>query len=168
GPGSVVGMVAQSGQLVHLDDAGTDPAYTWHQAQKIFGNRSIFGVPMLREGEPIGVVVMWRKEVRPFSERERQLVATFADQAVIAIQNVRLLSETKEALDQQRASGEVLSAISSSIADTTPVFERILVSCERRFEGKLVQINLVGDDGLIHLGAHHGPARADSEKILPF
>ncbi len=92
------------------------------------------------------------------------LLRTFGDQAAIALENVRLFNETKEALDQQRASGEVLAAISSSIADTTPVFDKILTSCERLFEGKLVQINLIGDDGLIHLGAHHGPrARPDRE-----
>jgi signal transduction histidine kinase len=111
---------------------------------------------------------MWRKEVRPFSERERELVATFADQAVIAIQNVRLLSETKEALDQQRASGEVLAAISSSIADATPVFAKIVQSCEQLFAGKLAVINLVGVDGLVHLGAYHGPGRESMERLYPF
>src|SRR5207247_1553667 len=126
-----------------------DPSYTWKEAQAMFGFRSIFGVPMLREGEPVGVVVMWREEVRPFSQRERELVATFADQAVIAIQNVRLLSETKDALDQQRASGEILSAISSSIADTGPVFDKILESCERLFVGKFGQINMLDDHGMV-------------------
>ena len=133
-----------------------------------FGNRTVVVTPLLREGKPFGTILLRRQEVRPFSAHEISLLGTFADQAVIAIENVRLFNETKEALDQQRASGEVLAAISSSIADTTPVFERILASCERLFEGKLVQINLVGNDGLIHLGAHHGPARADIEKIFPF
>jgi GAF domain-containing protein/HAMP domain-containing protein len=133
-----------------------------------FGNRTVVVTPLLREGKPFGTILLRRQDVRPFSAHEISLLGTFADQAVIAIENVRLFNETKEALDQQRASGEVLAAISSSIADTTPVFERILASCERLFEGKLVQINLVGDDGLIHLGAHHGPARADIEKIFPF
>jgi signal transduction histidine kinase len=107
-------------------------------------------------------------EVRPFSDQEMALLRTFGDQAAIALENVRLFNETKEALDQQRASGEVLAAISSSIADTTPVFDKILSSCERLFAGKLVQINLIGDDGMIHLGAHHGPARTQIERIFPF
>ncbi len=167
GPGSVVGLVAQTGQVVHLDDAQTDPSYTWKEAQVVFGFRSIFGVPMLREGERIGVVVMWRREVRPFTPREQALVTTFADQAVIAIQNVRLLSETREALEQQQASGEVLAAISSSIADTSPVFETILQSCERLFAGKVAVIDLIGDDGLIHLGAYHGPGLDSMKGVYP-
>ena len=168
GTGSVVGMVAKTGHVVHIEDAQNDPAYTWHEAQQVFGFRSIFGVPMVREGELVGAFVMWRKDVRPFSERERELVATFADQAVIAIQNVRLLSETKEALDQQRASGEVLSAISSSIADTGPVFEKILDSCERLFAGHFGQINMVGDDGLVHMAAYHGPHKELAAQVFPF
>jgi signal transduction histidine kinase len=168
GPGSVVGMVAQTAQVVHMADAWSDPAYTWREAQQVFGFRSIFGVPMLREGDPVGVFVMWRNEVRPFTARERELVATFADQAVIAIQNVRLLSETKEALDQQRASGEVLSAISSSIADTGPVFEKILDSCERLFTGHFGQINVVDDEGMVHMAAYHGPRRDTAAAAFPF
>jgi len=95
-PGTVVGRVALTHQPAHIDDAQTDPSYTWTEAQHLFGYRTLFGVPMLREGEPIGVVVTWRKEVRPFSEREQQLVATFADQAVIAIENVRLFNEIQD------------------------------------------------------------------------
>ena len=155
GQGSVVGLVAETGQVVHMEDAQNDAAYTWHEAQQVFGFRSIFGVPMVREGEAVGVFVMWRTAVRPFSERERELVATFADQAVIAIQNVRLLSETKEALDQQRASGEVLSAISSSIADTGPVFEKILESCERLFQGQVLK------------GTFDQPLRVRYEQVQP-
>src|SRR4029453_5756730 len=167
GQGSVVAMVAETGQVVHVADAQNDPSYTWHEAQQRFGFRSLFGVPMVREGETVGAFVMWRKEVRPFSQRERELVATFADQAVIAIQNVRLLSETREALDQQRASGEVLSAISSSIADTGPVFEKILDSCERFFAGPFGQTNRIGNDGLVHLGPYHGPNAEPGKKLFP-
>ncbi len=168
GPGSVVGMVAHTGQVVHLDDARGNPEYTWREAQQKFGFRSIFGVPMVREGEPIGVLVMWRVEVRPFKPRERELVAMFADQGVIAIQNVRLLSETREALEQQQASGEVLAAISSSIADTAPVFDRILASCEKLFEGRVGLINLVDEGGLVRLAAYRGPARDELDRIYPF
>jgi signal transduction histidine kinase len=131
------------------------------------GSRTIVVVPLYREGQPFGTILLRRQEVRPFGDREVGLLATFGDQAAIALENVRLFNETKEALDQQRASGEVLSAISSSIADTTPVFEKILTSCEHLFAGKLVGINLVGDDGLIRLGAYNGPGREELEKIFP-
>ncbi len=132
------------------------------------GHRSVVVTPLFREGKPFGTILLRRHEVRPFSEREVALLGTFGDQAAIALENVRLFNETKEALDQQRAAGEVLAAISSSIADTKPVFERILTSCERLFEGKLVQINLVGEDGLVYLGAYHGSARERIERIFPF
>jgi signal transduction histidine kinase len=139
-----------------------------HDIAARLGHRTVIVTPLLREGKPFGTILLRRTEVRAFTDQEVALLRTFGDQAAIALENVRLFNETKEALDQQRASGEVLAAISSSIADTTPVFERILASCERLFAGKLVQINLVGDDGLIHLGAHHGPTRARVEKIFPF
>jgi len=74
----------------------------------------------------------------------------------------------REALDQQRASGEVLAAISSSIADTAPVFDKILASCERLFAGKVGQINLIDDDGMVHLAAYHGPGMAEMDNIFPF
>jgi len=132
------------------------------------GHRTVVVVPLFREGKPFGTILLRRQEVRPFNEREVALLQTFGDQAAIAIQNVRLFNETKEALEQQRASGEVLAAISSSIADTAPVFDKILESCERLFASKLVQINLMGDDGLIRLGAYHGPGRETIERIYPF
>jgi signal transduction histidine kinase/HAMP domain-containing protein/putative methionine-R-sulfoxide reductase with GAF domain len=132
-----------------------------------YGHRTVVVVPLFREGKPFGTILLRRQEVRPFSDREIALLSTFGDQAAIAIENVRLFNETKEALEQQRATGEVLAAISSSIADTTPVFEKILASCEHLFAGKLVGITLVGEDGLIHIGAYHGPGREEFEKVFP-
>jgi len=138
-----------------------------HELAQRFGHRTVVVVPLYREGKPFGTILLRRQDVRPFDEREIALLQTFGDQAAIALENVRLFNETKEALDQQRASGEVLAAISSSIADTTPVFDKILTSCERLFAGKLIGINLVGEDGLIRLGAYHGPKREELEKIFP-
>jgi signal transduction histidine kinase/uncharacterized protein YdeI (YjbR/CyaY-like superfamily) len=132
-----------------------------------FGHRTVVVVPLLREDEPFGAILLRRHEVRPFSEREISLLHTFGNQAAIALENVRLFNETREALDQQRASGEVLAAISNSIADTTPVFEKILQSCKRLFAGRTIGINLVGEDGQIRLGAFHGPGREELEKIWP-
>ena len=137
------------------------------ESRERFGHRSMLVTPLYREGQPFGTILLRRQEVRPFTEREVALLRTFGDQAAIAIENVRLFNETREALDQQRASGEVLAAISSSIADTAPVFETILASCERLFAGKWSAIDLVGDDGLVHLGAYHGPGPEAGCKDLP-
>ncbi len=119
-------------------------------------HRSVVVTPLFREGKAFGIILMRRDEVRPFTEREIGLLRTFGDQAAIAIENVRLFNETKEALDQQRASGEVLTAISNSIADTKPVFDVILQSCQRLFAGETVGLTLVRDDGMLDIGAYAG------------
>ncbi len=137
------------------------------EMQRRIGHHATMAVPLMREGQAIGAIALWRMEARAFTPKEVALVQTFADQAAIAIDNVRLFNETKEALDQQRASGEVLAAISNSIADTTPVFDKILTSCERLFAGKLVGVTLVGDDGQIHIGAYHGHGREELDKMFP-
>jgi GAF domain-containing protein len=137
------------------------------QNQAKFGFRAILCVPLMREDRAIGAVALWRTEARPFTDNQIALVKTFADQAAIAIENVRLFNETKEALNRQRAASDVLAAISGSIADTAPVFATILDSCERLFSGNVAGVNLVGDDGLIHLRAYHGPNRAELEKVFP-
>jgi signal transduction histidine kinase len=94
--GTLVGRTAATRQVVHIHDARADPEYTWFTSQRLGDLRTMLGVPMLREGEPIGVVALWRDEVRPFSDKEIQLVATFADQAAIAFANVRLLNELQD------------------------------------------------------------------------
>jgi len=167
---SISGRALLERRTIEVDDmlaeGGTYPLS--REIAQRYGHRTVVVVPLFREGKPFGTILLRRQEVRPFSEREIALLQTFGDQAAIAIENVRLFNETKEALDQQRASSEVLAAISSSIADTAPVFERILASCERLFSGKLVQINLVAEDGLVHLGAYHGPGKEKLERMYPF
>ncbi|MGA8048816.1 MAG: GAF domain-containing protein [Burkholderiales bacterium] len=131
------------------------------------GYRAVTIVPMMRGETAIGTIGVARTRPGPLTARHVSLLKTFADQAVIAIENVRLFNETKEALEQQRASAEVLEVIGGSVADTKPVFDKILESCERLFGGHSVSITLVGEDGAVHAGAHRGPAEGEFRKIFP-
>jgi signal transduction histidine kinase/putative methionine-R-sulfoxide reductase with GAF domain len=169
--GTIIGRAVVEGKTIHVQDverAQGEYPVSWEFAKKFGPHQTMLAVPLMREGRPFGTMILRRTEVRPFTDKQIALSKTFADQAAIGIENVRLFNETKEALEQQKASAEILGAISSSIADTKPVFDKILESCERLFQGRLIGINVVGDDGLVHLGAYYGPGRAEFEKIFPF
>ena len=171
-PQTGLGRVAASKAPVHIPDLVNEAAYRAGdplrlRSVELGGVRTWLGVPMLREGHLIGAIAIYRKEVRPFDDRQVALLRTFADQAVIAVENVRLFNETKEALDYQKASAEVLQVISSSVADTQPVFEKILESLVRLFEGRDVEICLVGDDGAIYQSAYRGPNREELMRLFP-
>ena len=122
--------------------------------QRALGYRSYMAVPMLREDQPIGSIAVTRGEVKPFSEREVALLKTFADQAVIAIENVRLFNETKEALEQQTAAAEILRVISSSPTDLQPVFDVMVQSAVRLCDG-LYAVMYRFDGELVHFAAQH-------------
>jgi len=124
-------------------------------------------VPLMREGRAFGAMFLRRTEVRPFNERQLALARIFADQAAIGIENVRLFNETREALEQQKASADVLGAISSSIADTKPVFDKILESCQRLFEGNLVGVTLASADDSVELAAYEGEHKEETSRMYP-
>jgi two-component system NtrC family sensor kinase len=157
GRGTLIGRVALSKRTVMIADAWSDPEYEEKDAAQTGNVRAMLGVPLLRDGEPIGAFALARSEPIAFTEREVELVTSFADQAVIAIENARLFNETREALDQQKASADILSVISNSVADPKPVFDKILRSIEHLFGGQERFIFQVGEDGLLHIAAAHGP-----------
>ncbi len=123
---------------------------------------------MMREAAAIGAIAVVRTQPGHLPPKQLDMLQTFADQAVIAIENVRLFNETKEALEQQTATAEVLQVISSSVADTEPVFERILASTERLFDSRRTAIFLAPGDGQLHLAAMHGaPGYAMPRRVTP-
>jgi GAF domain-containing protein/CheY-like chemotaxis protein len=126
------------------------------------GFRSMLLAPLLRERQVVGMISVTRRTPGPFAPHEVDLLRTFADQAVIAIENARLFSETREALEQQKASSEVLRVVSRSVENTQPVFDAIAEACERLFEGRNVGINLVDDRGGLYLAASRYPPGSES------
>jgi len=154
-------------RVISIADAQSHPDRQLAARARAIGYRSILAVPMMKGDAAIGAINVVRFEAQPFSDAQIELLKTFADQAAIAIENVRLFNETKLSLEQQKASSEVLKAISGSMADTAPVFDKILESCQRLFAGTIVGLNLVGDDGMLHIGAYHGAHREEFERIFP-
>ncbi len=148
------GRVILDGALVHVHDALDDPDYRREVAER-GGWRSMLAVPMSREGTTVGVIWVARASEGPFPDSQVTLLQTFADQAVIAIENVRLYSETTEALEQQTAASEVLRVISSSPNDTQPVFDMIARRAMQLCGSQFCAVFRF-DGALIHLVAHHG------------
>jgi signal transduction histidine kinase len=138
GRGSVAGRVLQEGKTVHVPDVLADPDYAKLDAQKIAGHRTTLGVPLLRAGSPVGVILLMRRSPQPFTDKQVELVETFADQAVIAIENVRLFDEVQtrtrdltESLQQQTATANVLKVISRSAFDLQTVLDALIETATR-------------------------------------
>jgi GAF domain-containing protein len=154
-PESTLARVVRTKQTAQIADLKNEPGYAKGDplvvaGVDVAGIRSFILVPMLKEGELIGAIGVYQQEVRPFTEKQVALVTNFAAQAVIAIENTRLLSELRESLQQQTATADVLKVISTSTNDVIPVFEAILKSASRlcnseqavvfRFDGELLHL----------------------------
>ena len=166
--GSCAGRTLLERKVVHIHDIHTDPEYTVTDILKLGRSRTMLGVPLVREGVPIGVLTLSRAQVRPFTDKQIELVSTFADQAVIAIENVRLFDEVQtrtkevqELLEYQTAISDVLDVISRSPSDVQPVLDRIaqtaqrLCGCEQAYIMRL-------EGGRYHVAA---ASDGDSERI---
>ncbi len=157
GRGTAVGRALEECRPVQISDIGSDHEHVARRAADKGFIRTILGVPLLREGEAIGAFGLSRQRVEPFSERQIELVRTFADQAVIAIENTRLLSELRESLDQQTATSDVLRVISSSPGDLQPVFHTMLENSTRICEADFGVLSLKEGDRLRVVGMHNPP-----------
>ncbi|MGO9419744.1 GAF domain-containing protein [Roseiarcus sp.] len=145
---SVTGRIIRERRTHHIPNLAAEPdlSPTVRERAERLGSASLLYAPMLSEDRGLGSILVVRSPPKPFSEREQALLQSFADQAAIAIQNVRLFNETKEALERQTATANVLKVISRSVSDAAPVFETILESCQRLVGLEAVAVYLVEGD----------------------
>jgi GAF domain-containing protein len=162
GRDTCAGRALLEGRTIHIPDTKVDPEY---KTPEVWGNRALVGVPLLREGAAIGVLVLTRREARPFTEKQIALATTFADQAAIAIENVRLFNETKEALEQQTAISEILRVMSNSPTDVQPVFDIIGERAIRLCDAELSVVSRV-DGEMIRLAAVHGVSAEATKAVI--
>ena len=164
GRDSLTGRVLLDRKPVQIPDVLADPEYSNLEPQRLGGYRTHLGVPLLRDGSPIGVILVSRRTVRPFDTKQIELVTTFADQAVIAIENTRLLNELRqrttdltESLEQQTATSEVLKVISSTSGELEPVFQTMLENATRICEANFGNMFLYEQAAFRTVAMHNAP-----------
>ena len=158
---TVLSRVLRTKEAVHISDITADQAYIERDplfiaAAELGGFRTVLAVPMLKETDVLGAIYIYRQEVWPFSDKQIALLASFASQAVIAIENARLLNELRESLDQQTATSEVLSVISSSPGELEPVFDAMLANATKLCDASYGTLWLHEGHGQMRAAALHG------------
>jgi GAF domain-containing protein len=172
GRDTCTGRVLLEGKTVHIPDSEADPEYSAPDVMRVSGNRAMLGVPLLRDGTPIGVLTLTRTTARPFTDKQTELATTFADQAVIAIENVRLFeaeqARTREltgALEQQTATADVLRVISSSPGELEPVFQAMLANATRLCEAKFGLLNLRDGEVFRNVALYNVPEQLQAVRL---
>jgi two-component system NtrC family sensor kinase len=160
GPLTPIGRAVRTQRIVHVPDLSEDPAYLEREPLAVWAveqanARTVLAVPMLKREELVGIFGLEREEVKPFTDNQIALVQNFAAQAVIAIENARLLSELRESLEQQTGTGEILASISGSMTDAKPVFDAIVRNLLRLFGTRFAVVQVL-HDGMIHMPAADG------------
>ena len=155
-PGTLLDRLMQTKKLSHSVDATTEPGRSL--PARIGGARSTVAVPMIKDGELVGAFAIYRQEVRPFTDKQIDLVTNFAAQAVIAIENTRLLNELRQSLEQQTATSDVLRVISSSPGDLQPVFKAMLANAVRICEANFGTLFVVEGDEYRTAAGHNMPS----------
>jgi GAF domain-containing protein len=168
--GSPGGRAVVDRQAIHVHDIAAEvesefPDYK--HVQQRTGTRTVLATPLLRESIPIGVIFIRRTEVRPFTDKQIKLLETFADQAVIALENVRLFQELKESLEQQTGTSEILGVIASSPTDIQPVLDAVAANAARLCEAADAQIVRVEEDGYRHAASHGSIPVPETNKLIP-
>ena len=162
GPKTGLGRIALTKQAVHIADVAADQAYAERDPLRVAlveqaGARTFVMVPMLKENELIGTIAIYRQEIHPFTDKQIGLVKNFADQAVIAIENARLLNELRESLQQQTATADVLKVISSSPGELEPVFNAMLENATRICGAKFGSMFIREGDAFRYVAQHNAP-----------
>jgi signal transduction histidine kinase/DNA-binding response OmpR family regulator len=171
GRGTLIGRAALEGHTVHIPDVLADAEYAWAESTKRGGQRTMLGVPLLRHGTPIGVMSMHRFAVRPFSDRQIELITTFSDQAVIAIESVRLFDQVQthtveltESLQQQTATADVLKVISRSTFDLKSVLQTLVESVARLCDADYVTVTRQ-KEGVLYFAEAYGVSSEFTEYV---
>ena len=163
--GRLFGRLSQTKKVIHVDDRATEPDLS--PSVRYGGARSSIAVPMLKMNELVGAFFIYRTEVRPFTDKQIELLSNFAAQAVIAIENTRLLNELRDSLEQQTATSDVLRVISSSPGELVSVFATILDNAVRICDAKFGTLYLCEGDGFRAVAMHNAPpAYADARAAI--